>query len=183
MAIRVHFNNESYNMFEHKGNLKSISKETFDSHNAKFKFEKLSQTKTDVEIRDIFLSNIIHDSKWCIHDAQSQSRYLKFKGYKAARTYHFRNEVKSMYEYSERHDINYSDIFKDINGNCIALNSYLGGEISIDTFLILDTINPFIETICNESIKKSLCQTATKYKPFLKVKLEDFIKIESELSY
>jgi len=157
--------------------------ESFEKNNAKFRIEALSKDYENHDIRDFILANLVHDTKWSIFDPQSESRFLKFKGYKAARTYHFENEIKSFYQYSKSHGISYKKQFEDVDGNCAVLNAFLGNEISIDTFIILDKINPFIDGLCQDMIKKSLCLTAVKYQPFVKVKLDEFLKIEEKYRY
>lgn len=182
-ALTAHFRQESFDFFRYRGAIRA-KRETFETSNLRFRYEKLSRDFKDYEIRDFLLANLIADSKWTIFDPQSQARYNKFRGYKDARQYHFRNEVRKLYQYCFEHGIMYTDIFREIDGNCIALNSYLAGEMSIDTFVILDAINPFIDGLCSiDMVKKALCQKAVKYRPFVKVDLDIFSKIESEFAY
>jgi hypothetical protein len=177
--MKAHFTRESYDFFKCKGAI-NTSKEAFEKRNDRHRIAELSKMK-DTEIRDFLLANIINDKNWSIFDAQSHHRYTKYAGYKAARKYHFGNEVRNLYAYAEKHDIMHPNIFKDMNGNCLALDVYLGGEISIDTFVILDMLYPFIDTLCQDFVKKSLCQTAIKYRPFVRVHSEDFAEIEEKI--
>ena len=183
VALSNHFRHESFDFFQSRDALK-LDRSKFDHSNARFRYEKLAKDLKDFEIRDFLLANLLNDPKWTIFDSSSQSRYLRFKGAKSALNHHFRNDVKKMYQYAKDHDMSYENIFEDIEGNCLALNCYLGGEIGVFTFVILDSIKPFIDKLVeNDAIKKSLCQTAVKFRPFVKIDEDEFIKIESEFRY
>lgn len=168
IAMKTHFSRESYDFFENKGRV-NVNKESFEKRNDKHRIVNLSETFKDFEIRDYYLANLLDNVSWTPFDSQSKTRYLKFKGYKAARKYHFKREIEILR--------NYENIFNVVDGNCVILNSYLGGEISIDTFVIVDMIRPFIEEISMDAIKKSLCMKAVKYKPFVKIELSEYIEI------
>jgi hypothetical protein len=183
ISLKTHFNVASYNWFKCKGRTKGCTLEKFDNSKTKFRVEQLAKKYEVYEVRDYCLANLVHDTKWTVFDPQSDYRYQKFKGNKAARKYKFQNEVKILYNYSQSHSIPHADIFKDIDGNCVALNSFLGGDLSIDSFVILDMVNPFIYGLCTDNIKRNLCQTAAKYQPFVKVKLDEFVEIEEKLRY
>lgn len=180
LSMKMHFTNENYDAFEYNFAVKATI-ESFNKRKDKFRFQSLAKDHKDSEIRDIFIANFIADKKWSLFDSKTMHRYNRFKAHKDSRTYHFTNELKLLYKSLEDDGKSFLDMFSSENGIPLILERYMANDISLDTFVIMDKIYPFIDKTSDTIIGKELCMIPKKYAPFVKVDLDKFIDIEAKL--
>ena len=118
---------------------------------------------------------------------EGRSNYIAWKAKIQSLPYVFENEIDSLFEENEKFNI----IFDVEDGQHPPVLRHVFGEnVSLETFIILDSILHFIPAF-NEKIQESviwpeLYSMCTKYAPFVvvnKQKYVDILKKQVELHY
>jgi hypothetical protein len=178
LALKQHFTSDRYDVFKYRGRW-SLSREAFDKRKDKGRCEKIARTMTDEEIVQMFVANFTRKADYSgLFDDQTETRYREWLGYNQALSYNFGNEVKSLLTVAQEDGICYNDVF--FSSECQhppVLMAYMGKQISIETFLILDRLNRFTEKLVSDVVTENILRTARKYDPFLKVDLETYDNI------
>lgn len=172
IALRSHFTTDSYDIIRYRGAV-SAKKETFEKRKDKYRLEKLSTKLNDEEIVNFFVANFVQQPGYSgLWDDQSERRYLDWKRYRHALQYNYSNEVKRLFQYAAETDISFEDVFVNPDGHPLVLLAYMGNEISIDTFVILNRLYSFVGKLDNNIVTADIIRLTTKYDPFVQVDLE-----------
>ena len=178
LALKLHFTSNTYDYFQYGGNAKA-SQVSFDQRKDKFFFVKLSRKFKDFELREFFVSNLIAEDK--VYPAtlvrEGAKNYSEYNKRKQALTYHFKEDVATLYDMCNRFD----DLFKVTSVHPPLLKAHLGGRICLETLTIFNKIFQFIpqfdKQIKEEIVWKPLKTRVVKYDPFLKVDLGKYKEI------
>lgn len=174
IALKSHFNTDAYDIFKYRGAV-SANKASFEKRKDKYRLEKLSEKLSDEEIVHLFVANFIQQPGYSgLWDDQSERRYLEWKRYRHALQYNYSNEVKRMFQYAAEKDISFENVFVNPDGHPLVLLAYMGNEISIDTFVILNRIYSFVGKLDNNIVTADIIRLTTKYDPFVQVDLEEY---------
>jgi hypothetical protein len=177
IALKNHFTQESYDFFKYGGKT-SISKEAFLSRKDKYQFQKLCRICDETEMRDFLVANFIKEKKWVgdLLDDEATDNYKDFLKRKQSLSYMFNNDLSK---------IDLSKAFKPKkNEYPPIIYAYLQGDISIETFTILDKFidfsNKYDKLYGKDDVLWSKIRLATKkLLPFLeydKAKIKNIIK-------
>jgi hypothetical protein len=175
LALKRHFASDTYDIVKYKGKV-SLSREGYAKRDDKYQLEKMARTMTDEEIVQFFIANFTTVAHYRgVHDDQSETRYKKWLAYKHTFTYNFGNEVRKLFAMAQEDGMCYNDVFfSNEQQHPPVLVAYLGKEISIETFIVLDRLNSFTKTMVQDVVTEGILRTARKYDPFLKVDLENY---------
>ena len=78
MAIKLHFTNDEFNVFENRGRVKG-TRETFNARNDRYIFEKLAtKYPTDKEIIQFFVSNFAYNADTAIYEGKEAEDNLVY---------------------------------------------------------------------------------------------------------
>jgi len=132
VALKNHFTTESYDYFKYAGKT-HISKDAFLLRRDKYQFQKLSRICDETEMRDFLVSNLIKEKKWVgdLLDDEAKINYKNFLKRKQSISYIFDNELDKL------HNIG-TDLKATRDGYPPIVYKYLSGDISLETFTILD---------------------------------------------
>lgn len=136
VALKNHFTQESYDYFKYAGKT-SISRDAFLSRKDKYQFQKLSRVCDETEMRDFLVANFIREKKWVgdLLDDDAKTNYKDFLKKKQSLSYVFDNDLAK---------IDLASAFKPKkNEYPPIIYAYLQGDISIETFTILDKFIDF----------------------------------------
>lgn len=178
LALKQHFTIDTYNFFKYNGKTKNVSKESFLSRRDRFQFEKLARKCDNPMIH--MMVNFLQDKTW-IGDMLDDDAFDATKRYVKkvqSMSYIFKNEIES-YD-------NLKALFKpEDNGYPMILNDYMGGRISLETIIILDTFVGFMAKfdakLKDDYLWSKFSFKARKFAPFLlreidKNKFKDLLK-------
>jgi len=183
LALKNHFTKDSYDYHKYCGKTRA-SLQSFYKRKDRFWFEKISRQKTDKEVEEFFVSNFAYcddpQNLWIgeiIRDGED--RYMQWTKKVQSLSYIFKQEVCSTLSKQ-----NFDDMFKlEGNRHPQILKEYFQGNISIETFLILDKILGF-KTNFDKKLDDPVWETVSlklkKYNPFLNIDVFRFKKILKE---
>lgn len=183
LALKNHFTKDNYDYHKYCGKTRA-SLQSFYKRKDRFWFEKLSRQKTDKEVEEFFVSNFAYcddpQNLWIGEIIrEGEQRYTQWSKKVQSLSYIFKEEVCSTLNKE-----NFDNMFKvEGSRHPQILKEYLQGNISIETFLILDKILGF-KTNFDKKLLDPVWETVSmklrKYNPFLNIDVFRFKKILKE---
>ena len=183
LSMESHFTNRKYDFFRYGGKSRATMS-SFNKRKDKYWFEKTSRKYSDGEIVDFLLANFVStdnpNNLWIGEIINSGERtYADWMRRKQSISYLFKEESEKLLEES-----NLEQLFECGKGHPIILKRFLGGDISLETFVIYDIIFLFSEKF-DEKLFDPVWETVSlkirKYKPFLNINVFNFKKILREI--
>ena len=155
LAIKLHFTSAKYDVFQTRGRVKG-TRDTFNSRNDRYIFEKLGQRYDDREIIQFFVSNFAYGNETAIYgNSEADELYFEWQKRKQAITKTFIDDLANVMNMCDVHKFNRDGIFKSNNGDLPVLTSmFLSGKITIETLRMIDDIEPFVESWENDPVVK-----------------------------
>ena len=189
LTLKQHFNREEYDYFKFKGRVRA-NESSFEKRKDRHHFVRLSKIYKDEELTKFLVSNFVKTKDMWVGNITSpvgRDNYIAWKAKIQSLPYVFENEVGSLFEENEKFNINF-DV--EYGQHPPMLRYVFGEEVSLETFIILDSILHFIPDF-NEKIQETviwpdLYSMCIKYEPFLNVKKQkyvDILKKQEELHY
>ena len=181
--MKSHFTNRKYDFFRYGGKSRATMA-SFNKRKDKYWFEKTSRKYSDGEIVDFLLANFDTTDNpknlWIGEIINSGERtYADWMRRKQSISYLFKEESEKLLE-----ENNLEQLFECGKGHPIILKRFLGGDISLETFVIYDIIFSFSEKF-DEKLFDPVWETVSlkirKYKPFLNINVFNFKKILREI--
>ena len=173
LAVKNHFTTD-YDYIKYGGRV-TAKLESFTKRPDRYFFHKLSKKYNEKDILDFFVSNFAVDgNKWIgnVLNNEGTENYTRYRKYKEAFGYHFRNDCVSIVHDFSRRGISFNDGFRIINGqHPRVLRLLIQKKIHIQTAIVLDTILSFSKVWDKEITEKvvwpKIAHTITKLKPFV----------------
>jgi hypothetical protein len=170
LAIRNHFTQKSYDYFKYKGKT-NVSLEAFSKRKDRYYFQKLCRKYEDSEMEDFLVANFIHGKSWVgeFLEEEANDIYLAYLKRKQGFTYHFRNEVSSLFSVVD----SAPKVFEIKSGQYpVILNRLLSNELCMETFTILNQFIKFSDKFDaalgkDDVMWSKIRQLSTKLEPFL----------------
>jgi hypothetical protein len=183
LSLKNHFTKEKYDYHKYCGKSRATV-QSFYKRKDRFWFEKLARNKSDQEVIDFFVSNFItctDPSKLWIGEMirEGEVRYTDWKKRNQSLSYIFKEEIESILANQDL-----DSIFARKNGHPIILKKYLGGEISIETLVILDHILGFkkqFDKKLQDPVWETVSMRMKKYSPFLNIEVSRYKKVLKEV--
>ena len=189
LSLKQHFNKVDYDYFKFKGKVRANAN-SFENRKDKHHFVRLSKIYKEEDLTKFFVSNFVKSSDLWIGNLTSpegRENYVSWKAKIQSLPYVFENEVDEILD-----DVNdFNTLFDCVDGqHPPVLRSVFGGDLSIESFIIMDSILRFF-SVFNEKIEESvmwpnLYSMCIKYAPFLvvnKQKYVDILKKQVDLHY
>ena len=144
LSMKSHFTNRKYDFFRYGGKSRATMA-SFNKRKDKYWFEKTSRKYSDGEIVDFLLANFVTTDNpknlWIGEIINSGERiYAEWMRRKQRISYIFREESEKLLE-----ENNLEHLFECVKGHPIIFKRFLGGDISLETFVIYDIIFSFSE--------------------------------------
>ncbi len=132
-SLKMHFNG-NYDYWKYHGKTK-IKPETFAARKDKYFFEKLSKHK---DVEHYVMSNIVFGNRtiYNLNTDEANRTYSEWLGRVESLTYRFQKELEN---------ITPQDIMTDDGQNPELLKKYYGGDVSLETLVLLDEVMPYFE--------------------------------------
>ena len=183
LSMKNHFTNRKYDFFRYEGKT-NATMASFNKRKDKYWFEKTSRKYSDGEIVDFLLANFVTtdnpNNLWIGEIINSGERtYADWMRRKQSISYLFKEESGKLFE-----ENNLEQLFECGKGHPIILKRFLGGDISLETFVIYDIIFSFSEKFDEKlfyPVWETVIMKIRKYKPFLSINVSNFKKILREL--
>ena len=179
LSMKSHFTNPKYDFIKYGGKSRATIT-SFNRRKDKYWFEKTSRKYSDQEVIDFLLSNFVNATNpqnlWIGEIINSGERtYSEWMKRQQSLTYLFTEQSNELL--SEK---NLDEVFNCSKGHPIVLKKYLGGDISLETFAILEKIfsfkNKFDKKLA-DPVWETVSVKLKKYLPFLNINVFHFKKI------
>lgn len=167
VALRNHFNQESYDYIKYNGKVRLTFK-NFESRKDKFFFEKLSKHENP---HALLLSNFIRNKKLWIRDLafseECEKNYKEWLKRKQSFTYLFKQDLSKL-------ETNFNDNFLIIeHEHPPLLRKYLSGDISLETLCLLleltGAVKQWSQKLEYDIVWNETKQIVNKYTPFIDI--------------
>ena len=184
LGLKNHFTKEKYDYIKYCGKSRA-SIESFYKRKDRFFFEKISRQKNDEEVIDFFVANFVScddpQALWIGEIMRSgEKNYTNWKKRTQSLSYVFKEEIGNVFggkKFDEMFEIKgtkHPDIVKE----------HLQGNISLETFLILEKILGFkkdFDKKLGDPVWKFLSLRMEKYNSFLNIDVFRYKKILKEI--
>jgi len=183
LSMKNHFTNRKYDFFRYGGK-SSATVTSFNKRKDKYWFEKTSRKYSDEQIVDFLLANFVTTDNpknlWIGEIINSGERtYADWERRQQSVSYIFKEESTKLFD---NHKL--AELFECGRGHPIILKKFLGGDITLETFVIFDIIFSFSDKF-DEKLLDPVWETVSlkirKYKPFLNINVFNFKKILREI--
>ena len=183
LSMKSHFTNRKYDFFRYGGKSRATMA-SFNKRKDKYWFEKTSRKYSDEEIVNFLLANFVTtdnpNNLWIGEIINSGERtYAEWTKRQQSISYLFKEESNKLLEENQL-----QELFECDKGHPLILKRFLGGDISLETFVIFDIIFSFSKKF-DEKLLDPVWETVSmkirKYKPFLSINVSNFKKILREL--
>ena len=183
LSMKSHFTNPKYDFFKYGGKSRATVS-SFNKRKDKYWFEKTSRKYSDQEILDFLLSNFITANNpqnlWIGEIINSGERnYSEWMKRQQSLTYLFKEQLEGLL--SEK---KLDEVFDCSKGHPPILKKYLGGDLSLETLIILEKIFSFVKKF-DKTIKDPVWETVSlkvkKYIPFININRVYYKKILREI--
>ena len=183
LSMKNHFTNRKYDFFRYGGK-SSATVTPFNKRKDKYWFEKTSRKYSDNEIVNFLLANFVTTDNpknlWIGEIINSGERtYSDWMKRQQSMSYMFKEQSNELLDSN-----NLDEVLECKKGHPIILKRFLGGDISLETFVIFDIIFAFSERF-DKKLKDPVWETVSlkikKYKPFLNINVFQFKKILREI--
>ena len=181
--MKSHFTSRKYDFFRYGGKSRATMT-SFNKRKDKYWFEKTSRKYSDEEIVNFLLANFVTtdnpNNLWIGEIINSGERtYADWTRRQQSISYLFKEECSKLLE-----EYKLDELFECGKGHPIILKRFLGGDISLETFVIFDIIFAFSDKF-DEKLLDPVWETVSlkirKYKPFLNINVFNFKKILREI--
>lgn len=183
LALKNHFTKDSYDYHKYCGKSRATL-QSFYKRKDRYWFEKLSRQKNDQEVVNFFVSNFVScddpQSLWIGEIIrEGESRYNNWEKKKQSLSYHFKDQVSSIFNKSNFDEM----FFVDGSSHPQILKQHLQNNISLETFIILDKIFGFVKVFdkkLHDPVWKFVSSRIKKYSSFLNIDIFKYRKILKE---
>lgn len=178
LALKLHFTTEQYDVIKQKGKVRA-SKNAFLKRKDLLSIRKVAETYSDKDVVDFLVANFVSGDRWGgVFDSESKERYLNWKKRMESISYNFEKELQKICIYLEKNNLKFNDIFESETNHPFILKKYLGGDISVETLVILNKLYGFVEKLDillkNDLIWPDISRIIKKYEPFLNISKERY---------
>ena len=178
LSLKLHFTTDQYDVIQQRGRVKA-SKQSFFKRNDLFAIRKIAQEYSDKEVVDFLVANFVSGDRWGgVFDIEAKQRYIQWKKRMESITYTFEKELDKMLLEAEKRGIDFSKMFEGNGQHPPIVRKYLGGEISIETLVILNKLNNFTNQLDSELsqdiVWPDVSRIIKKYGPFLDINKEKY---------
>ena len=184
LSMKSHFTNRKYDFFKYGGKSRATIT-SFNKRKDKYWFEKTSRKYSDQQILDFLLSNFLSTDNpqnlWIGEIINSGERnYAEWMRRQQSLTYLFKEQLNELLSSK-----NLNEVFDCSNRkHPVVLKRYLGGEISLETLMILEKVFSFAKNFdkkLDDPVWETVSMKLKKYNPFLNINVFQYKKILREL--
>jgi len=182
LALRLHFTTDQYDVIKQQGRVRA-SKQAFFKRKDLFAIKKISETMKDKEVVDFLISNFISGDRWGgVFDIESKKNYLDWKKRLESISYIFDKEVTLIGNKLEKYQLDFSYAFTVKNNeHPLILKMYLSKVVSVETLVILNKLNNFVDNLDvelkDDIMWPDVSRLIKKYSPFLNINKEKYESI------
>ena len=179
LSLRLHFTRPDFDITKSRKGVK-VSREAFLKRKDLFALRKLAETKSKTEVIDFLVANFVSGNQWGgVFDAEANEVYAEWQIRMQKLGYTFKQDIQTLYADGNPFEVNDGQHPK-------VLKLYLGKKISLESIAILAKIgiieNTDYSSLSNDFIWNDFVHLVKKYKPFVKIDKDHYIRqLEQEI--
>ena len=179
IALKLHFTTENYDVIAQRGKVRA-SRQAFAKRKDLYSIKKVSKTYSDEEVANFLVANFTSGDRWGgLFDSEASDRYADWKKRIESLSYIFTNDLNNLIEDLESDNKKFDDAFKITKAqHPYIIKAFLRKTITLETLVILEKINPFLEKfdqeLNNDIMWPDISRLMRKYKPFLQFDKEKY---------
>ena len=179
LSLKNHFTNPKYDFFKYGAKTRA-SITSFNKRKDKYWFEKTSRKYNDKEVVDFLVSNFVAadnpSNLWIGEIINSGERtYADWMRRQQSLTYLFKEQSSELFS-----ETKLEDALNCSKGHPPILKKFLGGQLSLETFVIYDKIFRFsadFDKKLLDPVWETVSLKLKKYSPFLNIDVFNYRKI------
>ncbi len=183
LSMKSHFTNPKYDFFKYGGKSRATVS-SFNKRKDKYWFEKTSRKFSNQEVINFLLSNFVSTDNpqnlWIGEIINSGERtYADWTRRQQSLTYLFKEQLNELLS-----NKSLDEVFNCSKGHPLILKKYLGGEVSLETLVILEKVFSYVTNFdvkLRDPVWESVSLKIKKYIPFLNINVFQYKKILREL--
>ena len=182
LALKLHFTTDQYDVIKQKGRIRA-SRQAFAKRKDIFSIRKVSKTYSDEEVANFLVANFTSGDRWGgLFDTEANERYTEWQKRVQSLSYIFSNDLDAILEELEAENKTFEDAFAIAkNQHPYIIKAFLRKTITLETLVILEKINPFLENfdthLSTDIMWPDISRLIRKYKPFLRFDKEKYSEI------
>ena len=188
LAMKLHFSNPDFDFFQYEGQTRA-KEETYQQRTDFWFFESVAKKLSSEEIQDFLLASFIGSpdpSKVWIGDIKrlGKDRWLAYQKQRQSMSYLVEQDLGAVAHHMEAQRHTFNDLFTTLGSHPPLLKLYLKGHVSLDTLVIMDICLKFSsnwDKMMSDPLWESLSLKIKKYKPFLSVDTDKYMKIMKDV--
>ena len=178
LSMKSHFTNPKYDFFKYGGKSRATMS-SFNKRKDKYWFEKTSRKYSDGEVINFLLSNFVNTDNpqnlWIGEIINSGERtYADWMRRQQSLTYLFKEQLGELLS-----NKNLNAVFDCSKGHPLILKRYLGGDLSLETLVILEKIFSFVKDFdkkLTDPVWETVSLKIKKYIPFININVFQYKK-------
>ena len=144
-AIKLHFTTEKYDVIDMNGRV-SGSRTAFEKRNDRGLFEKLARKfDADQELIQFLVANFAYGHRNVVYSNDSDEYYRVWVKRKQSRTQQFCNDLDVITNHLEIKKLAKDSMYSVETGMPELLNLYLGGYVTLETMVILQDFDDYLQ--------------------------------------
>jgi hypothetical protein len=174
-AVKLHFTNKKYNLFDHKGKTNGASYETFLARRDHNLYNAIARKfETDAESIQFLVANYAYKNSPIYNLASSDTNFVLWNKRKQSISNTFREDMDKVALVMEKKKMTCHDMIDNSDDIPELFKMYLGGNVTVESLSILNRYMPFLEQW------ESTLETVWGKDLIIIKKLERFVKIPEE---
>lgn len=179
LALKLHFTTDQYDVIKQRGKVRA-SRQAFAKRKDIFSIRKVSKTYSDEEVANFLVANFTSGDRWGgLFDSEASERYTEWQKRVQSLSYIFSNDLDAIIEELEAENKTFDDAFAIAkNQHPYIIKAFLRKTITLETLVILEKINPFLEDfdshLSTDIMWPDISRLIRKYKPFLQFDKEKY---------
>lgn len=179
LALKLHFTTDQYDVIKQRGKVRA-SRQAFAKRKDIFSIRKVSKTYSDEEVANFLVANFTSGDRWGgLFDSEASERYTEWQKRVQSLSYIFSNDLDAIIEELEAENKTFEDAFEIAkNQHPYIIKAFLRKTITLETLVILEKINPFLEDfdshLSTDIMWPDISRLIRKYKPFLQFDKEKY---------
>ena len=168
--MKAHFGSNSYDVFINKDHIKT-SLDTFNARRDKNLFCKIADKFKDPrEIIQYFVANFAYGNEYSLVDNHvSTDNYKLWLKRKQSITRVFQEDIDKIYLTMQKNNTSKESLFNFVDGDLpLMLKLVLGGHISIETIVIINSFNNMVDNWNSSIVAESSIIKVKKLEKFVK---------------
>jgi len=187
LAMKQHFSNPKFDFFQYNGQVNAKEK-TYQERNDFWFFETIAKRMSPEQIQELLLASFIQSpdpTKVWIGDIKrdGKDRWLAHQKQTQSMSYIVEQDLSTMADYMETERYTFNDLFAPLGTHPALLKLHIKRDVSLETLVVMDICLGYTklwDKKMSDPLWEFLSLKIKKYKPFLSINTDKYLKMMKE---